>query len=248
MAGQGAREQQRLQQPRQNPAYLGPRPRAAADDAPGRWSGAARGPAPRRARPRHRVWPRGRRCGRPQGTCRRGEQRHIAYGEPVRDAVRWQGRTPGWRPARRACGGGGYRGGSARPQAVGTENTERVTTPVRIVEPIKGKLTPSIGVSQGEPGGTPDSFKVATGPQPACRRIHATAGRAVRPSTGSTPRDTVRRTRRRGAHRTPRRPSWKGRHDARSPQLRAGQVWMRLLGPSWSSAVSSLNQWSLAAR
>ncbi|MFD6916549.1 hypothetical protein [Streptomyces virginiae] len=49
------------------------------------------------------------------------------------------------------------------PQAVGAENPELVTTPVRIVETMKGKFAPSIGVSQRvEPGGTPGSFKVAT--------------------------------------------------------------------------------------
>ncbi|WP_331747006.1 hypothetical protein OG365_41370 (plasmid) [Streptomyces sp. NBC_00853] len=49
------------------------------------------------------------------------------------------------------------------PQAVGAENPELVTTPVRIVESMKGKFAPSIGVSQRvEPGGAPGSFKVAT--------------------------------------------------------------------------------------
>ncbi|MFJ3980113.1 hypothetical protein [Streptomyces sp. NPDC090021] len=49
------------------------------------------------------------------------------------------------------------------PQAVGTENPELVTTPVRIVETMKGTFAPSIGVSQRvEPDGTPGSFKVAT--------------------------------------------------------------------------------------
>ncbi|WP_406073066.1 hypothetical protein [Streptomyces virginiae] len=49
------------------------------------------------------------------------------------------------------------------PQAVGAENPELVTTPVRIVETMKGKFAPSIGVSQRvEPGGAPGSFKVAT--------------------------------------------------------------------------------------
>ncbi|MFD7917213.1 hypothetical protein ACFV30_42190 [Streptomyces sp. NPDC059752] len=49
------------------------------------------------------------------------------------------------------------------PRAVGAENPELVTTPVRIVESMKGKFAPSIGVSQRvEPGGTPGSFKVAT--------------------------------------------------------------------------------------
>ncbi|MET9695119.1 hypothetical protein ABZY81_43290 [Streptomyces sp. NPDC006514] len=48
-------------------------------------------------------------------------------------------------------------------QAVGAENPELVTTPVRIVESMKGKFAPVIGVSQRvEPGGTPGSFKVAT--------------------------------------------------------------------------------------
>ncbi|MEV7728919.1 hypothetical protein AB0P15_29900 [Streptomyces sp. NPDC087917] len=49
------------------------------------------------------------------------------------------------------------------PRAVGAENPQLVTTPVRIVEVLKGKFAPSIGVSQRvEPGGAPDSFKVAT--------------------------------------------------------------------------------------
>ncbi|MGZ9928366.1 hypothetical protein ACXNSR_00585 [Streptomyces sp. NC-S4] len=49
------------------------------------------------------------------------------------------------------------------PQAVGAENPELVTTPVRIVESMKGNFAPVIGVSQRvEPGGTPGSFKVAT--------------------------------------------------------------------------------------
>ncbi|GGS29865.1 hypothetical protein Snoj_26440 [Streptomyces nojiriensis] len=49
------------------------------------------------------------------------------------------------------------------PQAVGSENPELVTTPVRIVESMKGKFAPVIGVSQRvEPGGAPGSFKVAT--------------------------------------------------------------------------------------
>lgn len=55
-------------------------------------------------------------------------------------------------------------GGAAHdPQAVGAENPDLVTTPVRIVETMKGKFAPSIGVSQRvEPGGTPGSFKVGT--------------------------------------------------------------------------------------
>ncbi|MFF3430392.1 hypothetical protein [Streptomyces sp. NPDC002602] len=49
------------------------------------------------------------------------------------------------------------------PKAVGAENPELVTTPVRIVETMKGKFAPSIGVSQRvEPGGVPGSFKVDT--------------------------------------------------------------------------------------
>ncbi|WP_046777032.1 hypothetical protein [Streptomyces yangpuensis] len=49
------------------------------------------------------------------------------------------------------------------PQAVGAENPELVTTPVRIVESMKGKFAPSVGVSQRvEPGGMPGSFEVAT--------------------------------------------------------------------------------------
>lgn len=42
-------------------------------------------------------------------------------------------------------------------------NPEVVTTPVRIVETVKGKFVPVIGVSQRvEPGGAPGSFRVAT--------------------------------------------------------------------------------------
>ncbi|MFE9469356.1 hypothetical protein ACFYNW_38250 [Streptomyces virginiae] len=49
------------------------------------------------------------------------------------------------------------------PRAVGAENPELVTTPVRIVDSMKGKFAPVIGVSQRvEPGGAPGSFKVAT--------------------------------------------------------------------------------------
>ncbi|MER6520258.1 hypothetical protein ABT246_25805 [Streptomyces sp. NPDC001553] len=49
------------------------------------------------------------------------------------------------------------------PKAVGAENPELVTTPVRIVETMKGKFAPRIGVSQRvEPGGSPGSFKVDT--------------------------------------------------------------------------------------
>ncbi|MFG2711971.1 hypothetical protein ACGFX2_15625 [Streptomyces goshikiensis] len=48
------------------------------------------------------------------------------------------------------------------PKAVGAENPELVTTPVRIVESLKGEFAPTIGVSQRvEPGGAPGSFKVA---------------------------------------------------------------------------------------
>lgn len=49
------------------------------------------------------------------------------------------------------------------PKAVGAENPELVTTPVKIVETMKGKFAPRIGVSQRvEAGGSPGSFKVAT--------------------------------------------------------------------------------------
>ncbi|MFB6517060.1 hypothetical protein [Streptomyces sp. NPDC056401] len=49
------------------------------------------------------------------------------------------------------------------PQAVGAENPQLVTTPVRIVEAMKGKFAPAIGVSQRvEPGGAPGSFTVGT--------------------------------------------------------------------------------------
>ncbi|WSR82002.1 DUF2267 domain-containing protein [Streptomyces erythrochromogenes] len=112
--------------------------------------------------------------------------------------------------------------------------------------------TPSAGRGRTAGSATaadvPPKARGHPGPQPACRRIHATAGRAVRPGTDSTPRDP--RGGPVGAALTflVARPSWEGRHDARPPQLRAGQVWMRLLGPSWPSAVSSLNQWSPAAR
>ncbi|MER5757895.1 hypothetical protein [Streptomyces sp. NPDC002082] len=45
------------------------------------------------------------------------------------------------------------------PKAVGAENPQLVTTPVRIVEAMKGKFAPAIGVSQRvEPGGAPGSF------------------------------------------------------------------------------------------
>ncbi|MFE9845336.1 hypothetical protein [Streptomyces goshikiensis] len=49
------------------------------------------------------------------------------------------------------------------PRAVGAENPELVTTPVRIVATMKGDFAPSIGVSQRvEPGGAPGSFELAT--------------------------------------------------------------------------------------
>ncbi|NEB07130.1 hypothetical protein G3I78_50195 [Streptomyces sp. SID13726] len=46
---------------------------------------------------------------------------------------------------------------------MGVENPQLVTTAVRIVETMKGKFAPIIGVSQRvEPDGAPGSFKVDT--------------------------------------------------------------------------------------
>ncbi|WP_143568915.1 hypothetical protein, partial [Streptomyces amritsarensis] len=57
------------------------------------------------------------------------------------------------------------------PQAVGAENPELVTTPVRILESMKGKFAPSIGVSQRvEPGGTPAARCPAKGHARLCPR------------------------------------------------------------------------------
>ncbi|WP_405976925.1 hypothetical protein [Streptomyces sp. NBC_00158] len=49
------------------------------------------------------------------------------------------------------------------PKAVGADNPDLVTTPVKVVEVVKGQFAPAIGVSQRvRPGGSQGSFEVAT--------------------------------------------------------------------------------------
>ncbi|MFI8393051.1 hypothetical protein [Streptomyces sp. NPDC085540] len=90
------------------------------------------------------------------------------------------------------------------PQAVGTENPELVTTPVQVVETMKGKFAPSIGVSQRvEPGGAPGSFKVATSNRevmmkPGARYVVAIGPGDLEASPGTTTFSTLIEPARRG--------------------------------------------------
>ncbi|MFD9358684.1 hypothetical protein [Streptomyces sp. NPDC060031] len=91
------------------------------------------------------------------------------------------------------------------PKAVGAENPQRVTTPVRIVEAMKGKFAPAIGVSQRvELGGAPGSFKVDTSNrevmmEPGQRYVVAIGPGDLEAHPGTTTFSTLIQPARRGA-------------------------------------------------
>ncbi|AWZ04895.1 hypothetical protein DRB96_14330 [Streptomyces sp. ICC1] len=91
------------------------------------------------------------------------------------------------------------------PEAVGAENPQLVTTPVRVVEVMKGKFAPVIGVSQRvEPGGAPGSFTVDTSNrevvmEPGQRYVVAIGPGDLEARPGTTAFSTLIQPARRGA-------------------------------------------------